>query len=156
MDVDEAMALFAALERERVAYVLVGGVAMALQGEIRATQDIDLFISSDAENVARLRAALRAVFADPDIEQITSDDLGGEFDVVRYVPPSGAYAVDLIARLGTAVSYADLRWEVVERDGVAIRVATPGTLYEMKRDTVRPQDRLDAVRLRERFGLGGP
>jgi hypothetical protein len=153
VEVDEAMALFAALERERVAYVLVGAVALALQGEIRATQDIDLFVSSDPENVARLRAALSAVFADPDIEQITSEDLAGEFDVVRYVPPSGDYAVDLIARLGTAVAFADLRWEVVVRDGVSIRVATPGTLYAMKRDTVRPQDRLDAARLRERFGL---
>lgn len=26
-------------------------------------------------------------------------------------------------------------------------------LYQMKRDTVRPQDRLDAQVLRERFGL---
>lgn len=72
--------------------------------------------------------------------------------MVRYVPPTGDIVVDLIARLGTAFAFADLEWELLVRDGVGIRVATPRTLYAMKRDTVRPQDRVDAARLRERFG----
>ena len=38
-------------------------------------------------------------------------------------------------------------------EGVSVRVATPRTLHRMKRDTVRPQDRLDADVLRARFGL---
>lgn len=146
------MALFAALEREDVAYVLVGALAMALQGEVRATQDIDLFVSAGTQNVARLRRALELVFEDPHIAEITSEDLAGEYSVVRYVPPSGAYAIDLISRLGEAFGFEDLQWEVVVREGVAIRVATPRTLYEMKRDTIRPQDRVDADRLRARFG----
>lgn len=40
-----------------------------------------------------------------------------------------------------------------EAEGVRFRVATPRMLYRMKRDTVRPQDRLDAEAIRERFGL---
>jgi len=36
---------------------------------------------------------------------------------------------------------------------VRARVATPRMLYRMKNDTVRPQDRMDADRLRLRFGL---
>lgn len=38
-------------------------------------------------------------------------------------------------------------------EGIAIRVATPRMLYRMKKDTVRPQDRLDADSIRQRFGL---
>jgi hypothetical protein len=38
-------------------------------------------------------------------------------------------------------------------DGIRVRVATPRMLYRMKRDTVRPQDKIDASVLRERFGL---
>ena len=34
-----------------------------------------------------------------------------------------------------------------------IPVAAPATLCRMKRDTARPDDRRDAERLRERFGL---
>jgi hypothetical protein len=38
-------------------------------------------------------------------------------------------------------------------EGIRVRVATPRALYQMKKDTVRPQDRLDAEVLRERFNL---
>lgn len=47
----------------------------------------------------------------------------------------------------------DLEAEVVRLEGVPIRIATPRTLYRMKRDTLRIEDRGDAERLRERFGL---
>ena len=38
-------------------------------------------------------------------------------------------------------------------DGIRVRVATPAMLYRMKKDTVRPQDRLDAETLRREFEL---
>jgi hypothetical protein len=34
-----------------------------------------------------------------------------------------------------------------------VTVVTARTLFDMKKDTVRPKDRLDAQLLRERFGL---
>jgi len=37
--------------------------------------------------------------------------------------------------------------------GTRISVATPRMLYRMKRDTVRPQDRLDAQVIKEEFKL---
>lgn len=36
---------------------------------------------------------------------------------------------------------------------VEVNVATPETLYRMKRDTVRLRDKADAQVLREKFGL---
>ena len=50
-------------------YVLVGGVAMGLHGLVRATQDVDLFVRPEADNVARVKAALRAVWDDPAIDE---------------------------------------------------------------------------------------
>ena len=44
-------------------------------------------------------------------------------------------------------------FERVVLDGIRVRVATPRMLYRMKKDTVRPQDRLDAETLRRQFGL---
>jgi hypothetical protein len=61
-----------------------------------------------------------------------------------------AYWIDILARLGEAFRYADLECEVLRVEGVTVRVATPRTLYRMKKDTVRPQDRLDAEVLKER------
>jgi hypothetical protein len=146
--------LFAALAAEDVAYVLVGGVAMNLHGVVRATEDVDLFVRPDAENVAGVRRALRRLYADPDVDGIRAEDLAGDYPVVRYVPPAGGVVVDLIARLGDRFAFADLRSEVRDLGGVPVRVATPATLYAMKHDTVRPVDRADAARLRDAFGVG--
>jgi hypothetical protein len=43
--------------------------------------------------------------------------------------------------------------EEVELGDLTVRVASPRMLYRMKKDTVRPQDRADAARIREAFGL---
>lgn len=153
MDFAEAKRIIAAFERHRVAYVVVGSMAMAAQGVVRATRDIDVFVAPDAENVRRLRAALRDLFDDPAIESITAEDLGGAYPAIQYVPPGGNYWIDLLSRLGETFRFADLEWEVVDLDGVPFRTATARMLYRMKKDTVRPQDRLDAQVLRERFGL---
>jgi hypothetical protein len=42
-------------------------VALGFHGLARATGDVDLFIRPEAENIERLQAALRTVFADPSI-----------------------------------------------------------------------------------------
>ncbi len=148
------MRLFAALAAEGVAYVLVGGVAMNLHGVVRATEDVDLFVRPDADNVAGVRRALRRLYADPDVEGIRAEDLDGDYPVVRYVPPEGGLVLDFIARLGDRFAYDDLRSELRDLGGVSVRLATPSTLYAMKHDTVRPVDRADAERLRDAFGVG--
>ena len=62
MDFAEARRVVAAFERHQVAYVVVGSMAMAAQGVVRATRDMDVFVAPDAPNVDRLRAALRDLF----------------------------------------------------------------------------------------------
>ena len=72
MDVDLIQQVFASLERESVRYVEFGAVAMALHGLPRATEDLDLFIEPSRDNIERLKTALRSVFADPDIDEISA------------------------------------------------------------------------------------
>lgn len=153
MRFEQAKALLAALEREDVRYVLVGSMAMAAQGIVRATRDIDLFVAPDDDNVDRLKRALASVFADPSIEEISAADLRGAYPVVQYGPPDADYVIDLLARLGDAITFDDVESEELMVEGVRVRVATPGMLYRMKRRTIRPQDRLDAQTLRDRFGI---
>lgn len=155
MDRDVLRELWSALAHAGVEYVTVGGVALNLHGLVRATEDVDLFVLPDPDNVARLRAALRARFEDPSIDDIRAEDLAGDYPVVRYVPPGGAAPIDIVSRLGSAFAYQDIDAETMDVDGVEVRVATPHSLYAMKRDTMRPRDRDDAERLREAFGLGG-
>lgn len=137
-------------------YVLVGGLALIAQGLPRTTKDVDLFVETTHDNVKRLKAALRSVYDDPCIDEIDLRDLappaGG---VVRYGPPEGDYLIDILGRLGEAWSYSDLKFEFIDIDGTSVRVATPLTLFRMKRNTVRLQDRADAQALMEKFDLDG-
>lgn len=153
MRFEEAIGILRAFEREGVRSVLIGSMAMAAQGIIRATQDVDFFVAPDPDNVQRIKRALRSVFDDPSIDEIGEGDLDGDYPVIRYGPPEGDFVVDLVARIGDVFTFDDIESEELRVEGVAVRVATPGMLYRMKRDTVRPQDRVDAENLRERFGL---
>ncbi len=153
MRFEQAKALLAAFEREGARYVLIGSMAMAAQGLVRATRDIDFFVSPDEDNVDRIKRALRSVFADPSIEEITSADLSGGYPVIQYGPPDADYVIDLLARLGEAFTFEDIESEELLVEGIRVPVATPRMLYRMKRATVRPQDGVDADSLREKFGL---
>jgi hypothetical protein len=154
MELQEARALLAALERERVEYVLVGSMGMAIQGLVRATHDVDFFVSSLPENVERLRRALKSAFEnDSNVDSIVAEDLGGDYPAVEYTPPHGRYSIDILSRLGEAFRYADLEWREIVWEGILVRVATPEMLYRMKKDTVRHQDRMDAAWIREHFQI---
>lgn len=152
MDFDEVLQLLKALYEHDVEYVLVGGVAINLLGLPRPTYDVDLFIRPTEDNIAKLRAALRKLWDDPEIEKIVAAELAGEVAVVRYGPPGTELTVDVLSRLGEAFTIDDLEWRWQTHEGIQIRLATPRTLYRMKHDTVRARDRGDAERLREKFG----
>jgi len=127
---------------------------MTVHGIIRATQDVDLFVRPEESNVGRLREALQSIFPeDASIAGIIAADLAGDYPVIRYNSPDGSLQVDILSRLGRAFSFEDLRFEDRLYEGVPVRVATPETLYSMKKDTVRLQDRADAEQLKEMFGL---
>jgi len=151
---DELVELLRAFEAEGLEYVLIGATAMGLQGVIRATEDVDLFIRATSENIARLRRALRAVYSnDPSIDEIRDSDLLGEYPSVRYYPPSGDLFLDVMTRLGETANFDTVEAETKNVDGVRVRVATPAALYRLKKDTLRPLDHRDAAALAERFGL---
>lgn len=127
---------------------------MGFHGVVRATEDVDLFIRATAENVRRLRAALKAAYSDdPHIDEISADDLLGDYPAVRYYPPTGDLYFDVLTRLGEAASFDTVEAETKEVDGTRVQVATPAALYRLKRGTVRPRDHQDAAALRERFNL---
>ncbi len=149
----KALEVISRLNEHGVEYVVVGGVALNLHGILRSTEDLDVFVRPTAENVKALRQALHAVWDDPEIEQITAEDLCGDYPAVRYGPPDDSLPLDILTRLGEFASYEDLKVQDVDVDGVRVRVATPQTLHWMKAKTVRPQDHADAAALRNRFQI---
>ena len=157
MTFEEAKRIFAALIAEEVDFVVIGSMAMAAHGLPRATRDLDLFVSPERENIEALKRALRSLYDDPSIEEIQADELAYEYPAVQYVPPHGEYSLDFLTRLGEAFSWEDVEAgaEDLVLEELTVPVATARLLYEMKKDTVRPQDRVDAERLKEALGLEG-
>ena len=154
MDRDEILRVLRAFEASGLEYVLIGATAMGLHGLVRATEDVDLVIRATADNVERLRAALRESYdGDPHIEEISSVDLLGEYPAVRYYPPTGDLYFDVLTRLGEFARFETVDSEIKEVEGTRVRVATPSALYRLKKGTVRAKDHQDAAALRERFDL---
>ena len=148
--------LIAALNDAKVDYIVIGGAALNLHGLVRATEDVDLFVAPTSENIERLKIALRAVWNDPHIDEISHEDLCGDYPAVRYGPPEGNLYLDILTRLGEATRYDDLEAETIKVRDTAVRVATPMTLYRMKKDTVRAIDRADAQVLKDAFEIEDP
>jgi len=153
MDYEVIKRLLGALEQTGVRYAVFGAVAMNLHGLARFTADVDLFVEPTVENIDRLKVALRTVVDDPAIEEISADDLLGDYPAVQYNPPDATFHIDILTRLGEAYAFADLHVERVPLDELTVSVVTPQTLYEMKRDTVRLKDKADAQMLKRRFDL---
>ena len=148
------MRVLRAFELAGLEYVLIGATAMGFHGLVRATEDVDLFIRATADNVARLRAAFRVAYDDdPNVDEISTEDLLGDYLAVRYYPPSGDLYFDVLTRLGEAARFETVDSEIKQVDGTRVIVATPKALYRLKKGTVRPLDHQDAAALRERFGL---
>jgi len=141
------------LNRHEVRYKIVGALAMNLNGVIRATEDMDMFVEATSDNIDRLKAALFEVWQDPSIGEISYEDLAGEYPSVAYGPPDEKFMMDILARLGEMFDYHNIEAHRILIREVPVQIATPRMLYEMKRNTVRPQDHVDADRIRSQFKL---
>ena len=104
VDYTASRAVLGALEQEGVEYAVFGAGAMNLLGLARFTEDLDLFVAPTAENIARLRRALRLVFDDPSIDEITADDLLGSPHRER---GEGGHSLPHEARHGSAPGPGD-------------------------------------------------
>lgn len=144
---NDFMAVIESLNKHRVEYVLIGGVAVILYGLERFTGDLDIFVKPTPENVQKLRDALFSLFEDPAVEEITFEELS-EYAVIRYGTPNG-FHIDVMARIGEVAAYGDLEYETAEYSGTPINIATPETLFRLKRDTIRHKDKADALFLKD-------
>ena len=134
------------LNEHKVDYILIGGYAVILYGLPRLTQDLDIVIKMERNNIKALRESLKMVFNDKEIEEITFEDLE-KYAVIRYGSPSG-YNIDLMASIGDKANFSSIKFEEKVFDGQIINIATPEALFDLKKDTVRPGDKRDAFFLK--------
>lgn len=143
-----------ALSENEVSYVVVGGLAVAAHGVVRATADLDLIVARSWENGAALAAALRqldAVDFDGAQAPVAQEALLRRADR-RFRTRYGE--VHLLHEVGGVPDYKQLLPpDYFDIGGIAIPVATLAAIRAMKRSAGRDKDRIDLAELEAIHGL---
>lgn len=149
--------LLSRLVAAEVDFVIVGGVAVVLQAQPRFTKDLDICYASDPTNLDRLGGVLTALHArlrgiDEDLPFVADARALRQTQILTLSTDEGE--IDLLVDPSGAPSYPDLRAraDLVDLDGVQVRVASIEDLASMKRAAGRPQDLadLDALEIARR------
>jgi transcriptional regulator with XRE-family HTH domain len=153
--------LLGALIRNRVDFVVVGGVAGWVHGSVYPTYDLDVAYARDRDNLERLAAALRELKVrwrggPPDLPiELDAGMLhnGANF---TFETPFGHF--DVLGELSGVRDYEELRREarIEMYDGLDFRVASLDHLIAMKRSADRVKDRLMVMEYKELSGLKEP
>jgi len=135
------------LNQRGAKYVVIDGFAMRAANYNRTTMDVDLMVAADAENEAKVFAAL-ATLPDNAVRELQPGELQ-KYNVIRI---GDEILVDLLHSAG-GIDYAEAAKDVVVRevDGVPIPFASPRLLWRMKAVTHREKDTDDLLFLRQWF-----
>lgn len=148
------------LSANRVDYVLVGGLAVALQGYQRVTMDVDVVLAMDEANLDRFIAAADAAGLRPTVP-VPIGSLRQPELIEQWYREKGMLAfslrtsdtvatvIDVLVR--PKVPYADLRRDstIVEVGPHRIPVASIDHLIALKTDTGRSKDATDIEALKK-------
>lgn len=139
------------LNQRGAKYVVIGGFAMRAANYNRTTMDVDLMVAADAENEAKVFAAL-ATLPDNAARELQP----GELQIHNVIRIGDEILVDLLRSAG-GIEYTEAAKDVVVRevDGVPIPFASPRLLWRMKAVTHREKDTDDLLFLREWFAGRG-
>ncbi|MGM0577139.1 MAG: nucleotidyltransferase [Myxococcota bacterium] len=138
--------LLQAFADARVRYLLVGGYAVGFHARPRFTKDIDLWLDAAEANIQRAAEALTAFGAPPDVVELLRN--AGSDEIVYLGKPP--FRVDLFRSIpGLDFDDAYARRIVETWSGVTVSVIGLEDLIASKRETDRPQDRLDLRALRK-------
>ncbi len=136
--------LLASLSEHNVRFVLIGAAAFPAHGFSRVTDDVDFLFEPTADNIARLRAVLRA-FGYPEWD-VTEDEFRAKKLLFRGFEPE----IDLHPTVkGAAWEDVWTRRVLVPIEGVTVPCASLEHLIDMKRAAGRPGDLEDLKALEE-------
>ena len=141
--------LLVVLADANVDFVLVGGLAVTLQGYVRFTEDVDILIGSNPENVTRLLEAL-AGYGEGFARELALEDFTEDEGAIRIVEEAEQCQIDVFTVM-SGRKFTDVMEDadLFSVHGREIRYASKKSLIGWKEKSVREKDRLDAMALRQ-------
>ena len=148
------------LAEKKIDFVLVGGLAVALQGYQRVTMDVDVVLAMDADNLERFIAGAREAGLRPTIpvpiESLARPELIEQWHrekgmLAFSLRGAAAQATVLDVLVKPVVPYADLRRDalMVTLGTSRVPVASIPHLIAMKTGTGRSKDQIDIDELKK-------
>ncbi len=136
--------LLADLVGAEVRFLVVGGIACALNGFVRTTEDLDILVDAEQSNLRRLLDVLSG-FGEGYARELDVADFTDEEGAVRLIED---FPVDIFTRMGGR-RYEDLLAHLEVHDGgVPIPFLGAEGLILLKSGSPRPQDGIDVEALR--------
>ncbi len=137
--------LLESLARAEVKFIIVGGVAVALNGFVRTTEDVDILIERSPENITRLLQAL-ARFGEGHARELTSADFDDAEGAIRIIED---FPLDIFTVV-RGKRYADLIRSVRQTriSDIDVNYLNAKALISMKEKSQREKDQIDVSALR--------
>lgn len=132
------------LSEADVEFILVGGLAVALCGYVRATEDVDILVGAEHDNIVRLLECLET-FGEGAARELSAADFTLEEGAIRIVED---FPLDVFTQM-SGYTYSDLlpRTEEHALGTATIRHLSIDGLLMLKSDSLRPKDQLDVQAL---------
>ncbi|MBU0458969.1 nucleotidyl transferase AbiEii/AbiGii toxin family protein [Patescibacteria group bacterium] len=156
--------VFQALDKAKVSYIIVGGVAMNLLGCPRFTNDIDILLALNERNITKMNKVMESLGYERRIP-VALDELGDEKKAVKFVkeknllaytfynPKEPLYSLDII--VDESLQFDKYRKNLVYKEvwGISLPVVSIDDLIGLKRKSDREKDAMDVASLLEYKGL---
>jgi len=137
--------LLAELARGGVDFAVVGGVAVALNGFVRATDDVDILVHEAPANVRKLLDCL-ANWGEGWARELKLEDFRPQEGSIRVMED---FDLDIFTRLrGKSLDDFRPRLRHVEIEGVSAPYLAPEDLILVKEGSRREKDQLDVAAMR--------
>lgn len=134
------------LAKASVDFLLVGGMAVAFCGHVRATEDVDILVQADAANIRKLLTTLED-FGEGHASALSVDDFTMEEGAIRVVED---FPLDIFTQM-SGHTYEDLLPLTDEHavQEATVRHLNAESLIRLKKDSLRPRDQQDVQALRD-------
>jgi hypothetical protein len=143
---DDLVHVIELLDREGVHYAVIGGYALALQGIVRLTEDIDILVEPTLDNARRWIRALSQL-PDGAAKELEGDETVHEEPYAIRI--NDEFTVDVM-NSASGLTWAELAPYRTRVDGVPV-VSLEGLLRMKERG--RLKDQADAEMIRKALGL---
>ncbi|MEN8263260.1 MAG: hypothetical protein ABFR82_07340 [Nitrospirota bacterium] len=155
--------IFKLLNKKRINYVVVGGVAFVLHGIVRLTADLDLMISLDRKNVAKFVGVMKEFGYKPKLpvkpEELMDRDKREVWLKERNMKVFSYYSPKQPLSLIDVFIYEPILFDELKANAVKIKsgnisipVASADDLIKLKKISGRRQDMEDIKALKKILG----